>query len=148
MKLLGRNISVSSLTAGIILGVATASFILPKKVEIREIAGKEKIVYRDRTTTKVVTKVAKPDGTTIVVEKDVATDVVKDVDKRIAEKITLKSTPQNPRYGISILAGGSARDPSRLSYGLSAEVRLFGPVWLGVFGMSDLSGGVGIGFKF
>lgn len=148
MKLRGYNLSLSSLSAGLAIGVVAAYFTLPTKVVTQEAKVVEKVVYRDKTVTKVVSKTTKPDGTTIVVEKDVATDIIKDVDTNISNKLTLKSTPQNPRYGISILAGGSVRDPSRLSYGLAVEARIIGPIWLQAFGFSNLTGGIGLGFKF
>lgn len=148
MKLRGYNLSLSSLSAGLIIGVVAAYFTLPTKVITQEAKVIEKIVYRDKTVTKVVSKTTKPDGTTIVVEKDVAADIIKDVDTNISNKLQLRGTTQNPRYGISILAGGSVRDPSRLSYGLAVEARIIGPIWLQAFGFSNLTGGIGLGFKF
>ena len=148
MKLRGYNLSLSSLSAGLIIGVVAAYFTLPTKVITQEAKVVEKVVYRDKTVTKVVSKTTKPDGTTIVVEKDVAADIIKDVDTNISNKLTLKSPQSGPNYGLSIVAGSSLRNVGSLHYGLQVEARIVGPLWISVFGLSDLSGGVGLGFKF
>ena len=148
IRWLGQRSVLPSLLVGIATGAALAYHFFPRTVIQREVVVEEKVVNKVQTVEKVRVETKKPDGTTIVVTKDRVKDenTVSEVDKRIGEKLTLR--PPGPRYGVSVLAGTSLRNVGSLSYGLQLEARLVGPLWISVFGLSDLSGGVGIGFKF
>jgi hypothetical protein len=130
-------------------GLAT-HFLFPRtivKEVIVEVQGKEKIVYRDRTVDKTKVTTTKADGTTIVVEKDVTKDSDKKTDKslNITEKSKITDSRQ-PTYGVGVfMTQGLNSGPH---YGIQLEYRILGPIWLSVQGRSDVSGGVGLGFKF
>jgi hypothetical protein len=150
MSGVGKRSVLLSIAASAALGAALTYIYFPKTVTVTQTVIEEKIVHKIQVVEKVRVETKKPDGTTIVVTKDriKAENTVSELDKRISEKVTLRETPSGPKYGLSIVAGSSLRDPGSLHYGVQLEAKIMGPIWLSVFGLSDLSGGVGIGFKF
>jgi hypothetical protein len=144
--------SLLPLLVGLLVGALAARFAFPSKTELRQrdVVTKEKIVYKDRITTKSRTETRKPDGTTVVVETDkvAESDKTSELDKKLMDRVKLTTPPQNLNYEIYGLVGTSLRSLGQPSYGISLGRRLVGPIWINAFVMSDLSGGVGIGFKF
>lgn len=106
-----------------------------------------KSIATDKSKATTTTTTKKPDGTTVVTERVEVNDKVSLIDKAEYEKLKAVEKDQT-KFGINGLV---LLDPLRLgtfSYGIQLEYRAFGPVWIGAFGLSNLTGGVSVGFKF
>jgi hypothetical protein len=147
---LGTKSLLPLLIAAFIGGIS-AQFLLPQKVITKtvEIQGKTKIVYKDRVVDRTTITTTKPDGTKVVVEKDVTkdTDKLTAVETRISEKLKIVDSRQLT-YGVTVLAQPKGLNLESFNYGIQVEYRVFGPFWLSAHMYSNLSGGVGLGFKF
>lgn len=146
-----RLVLVSSLLLSAAIGAVAAWYFLPEKIKIQtEVVEKERIVYKDRVVTKRVVEVRKPDGTvvTATTDKTEDKDLIQDVDTRLSQRLELVRPPKQARFGIAAMAQTSLREPGLLHYGLQAEFRLIGPIWIGAHGLSNMSGGISLGFKW
>ena len=146
-----RLVLVSSLLLSAAIGAVAAWYFLPEKLKIQtEIVEKERIVYKDRVVTRRVVEVKKPDGTIVTSTTDQTQDkdLIQDVDTRLAQRLELIRPPKPLRFGVAAMAQLSLREPGLLHYGVQAEMRLIGPIWIGVHGLSNLSGGISLGFKW
>jgi hypothetical protein len=156
MTYVGKRSVLLSLLTGLATGAALTYIYFPKTVTVTQTVIEEKIVHKIQVVEKVRVETKKPDGTTIIVTKDriKAENTVSELDKRISEKLTLRTPPRLPRWGINAMAALSPMEGGLLRFGLQVEHRAFGPIWLGVFGLSDLNNprstalGVTAGFKF
>lgn len=117
---------------------ATGRYTAPVKVETKVV---ETNTAKDDHKVIVITK--RPDGTKVTTITD-DTKVV----STVQQSATVTSTPQTPRgsaspINISLLAG--TKDLTSLFYGISISKPLLGPFTIGVWGLSNLSGGVSLG---
>jgi hypothetical protein len=148
--MVGRNVLLS-LLLGASIGAITTYFFIPPQIKVEtQIVEKIRVVEKEVATTRRVVEVKKPDGTTVTstTDKVEERDIISDVDKRLEDRLSLRSPQKGPNFGLSIVAGTSIRDVGSLRYGLQLEYRVLGPFWIQAFGLSDLSGGVGFGVKF
>ncbi len=125
---------------------ASGRFLSPEKTKtVERIVEVEKIVTKVEHSTTVI--VEKPDGTketTIV--KDTNTDSRTTKDSTTNSK---ESTISKDRLNISVLAGMQLPLSNSSSvFGASVTKNLIGPVTVSVWGLSNASGGVGLGLNF
>ena len=147
------------------IGYAAGRYFVPAKVTTKtEIKEVEKIVEKrvevekktrknDKTT--IIVEITKPDGTkekrTMIVDKgETNIDLSKDFSSERETKKdvssetvvdTTKNWQANGLVGINI-------DTKTEIYGLQVERRLFGPLKVGVFGMTNKTVGASIGVEF
>jgi hypothetical protein len=73
-------------------------------------------------------------------------------DSQISSKeIMSLSTENKPDWNISLLVGastGSKLLPPPMTAGVHVQRRILGPVYVGVWGMTDVSAGLSVGFEF
>jgi hypothetical protein len=146
-------------------GYATGRYAVPAKVTVKtEVKVVEKIIEKrvevekktkknDKTT--VIVEITKPDGTkekrTMIVDKgetniDLSTIVQNERDTKTDTKNSTV-TDNTRSWQANGLVG---YDLGRLStvYGIQVERRLFGPVKVGVFGMTNKTVGASVGIEF
>jgi hypothetical protein len=140
----------NSIIAGILLvliGYATGRYLQPAQIEtqIKEVIKEVEVVKKDTVT--VVHEVKRPDGT---VEIDTRTE-----DKSVITTQTDKKTEQQsiitnikPQWKASGLAAVDFNNDRRLTYGISVERRLLGPVFVGVQGYDNKMIGISVGLEF
>lgn len=152
--------------AALLSAFAVGRFITPTRVE-----EKEKIVYKDKIVEKkvyvkavnkkdnkvtVITVTVKPDGTktteTKIVDKDQTlidetgkTDIVKDT---TSTKETSKVVENKHDDWLLSLAVKSNFNKLVPDYGATAQRRILGPFYLGVFAFTDSTFGGSIGISF
>lgn len=142
------------------IGFALGRYFTPvqiKEVEKIKVVEVEKVrtdIREDRDVTTVVTQ--KPDGTTITETKDTTT-VTTTVDSEkdsVATSDTLKvTTYKRPSWKFTGLAGLDLRRDNfdfsyNIVYGGMIERRIFGPVFIGGFGVSNGTFGLSLSFEF
>lgn len=164
------------IVAGVVLAVgagafAAGRFAAPMKVETREV---ERVVFKDRVVEKVVTvtlaaktkivwrdRVVAPDGTTTTreVEKTDTREDTTRTDDRVAtsegttEREAVTITTNRPGWRVGALVGLSLREPllpiaGPLILGLSAERRLIGGLWAGLWIQTGGSAGLSLSLEF
>lgn len=144
------GIKVYSYVIGVVLLLMGLSYgfgryMQPAKVETKIVTVQvEKTTVKDKTTT---TTTKKPDGTVIVVEN-------KDVETKTEEKTNTNSDTvtlaKKQNLHVSALFGidldnGLGRD---IVYGAHISKDIIGPVSIGLWGMSNRSGGASLGISF
>lgn len=151
----------------LIIGTAIGYYLAPTKVKVEtKIVEVEKKTEQRKTDTDrdkrketTVTEITKPDGTKEVVTRTVEdtkttrkteTEIEEDRKRNTERK---EETSKSGRLlGLSLLTGVSGLSNGLTSvqmvYGVHATYTVFGPVSLGVWGMSNVSGGLSVGFNF
>lgn len=149
MKLGSKSLLLSLSLGAFLLGALTTYFTFPKKqIEIKT-ETVEKVVFRDKVVDKTKVTTKKPDGTVIVVEKDITKDRDVTQDVKISEKLKLLERPSQPSWGIGAYALVEPLNPLRGPvYGGFVEKRLVGPFWLGLYGQSNGFFGGGISVRW
>lgn len=147
-----KYILVGVLLLGI--GAAIGRYSLPAKVitetKIVEKEVEKKKIDKDKVT--IITTTIKPDGTKVTETKIVDKSVITvDIDKnKIIDKETV-TTFNNNNFHVSALIGHNFGNNTDLLlnntfvYGISVEKRFIGPLYLGVWGMTDKSLGISAG---
>lgn len=129
--------------------------IVEKKTEEKKEDTKTK---RDKKTKKIITEITFPDGrkevrteivedtsTTRETEKETNTDVVRN------ENTTKTVTSRSDRLRLSALVGADLRNGINLEtpvFGAHIDKRFLGPITIGLWGLSNRSGGVSLGLEF
>jgi hypothetical protein len=133
---------------------ATGRFLTPTKVvettKIVEVQKKTVDTDRDKhKETVTVTKKGK-DGseetTTKTVEETVTKQKVKDDINKNTEVIKIVTRGRGPT--VSLLAGFDYTSPGKPFYGASVIQPVFGPITLGVWGLTNSTVGLSIGLEF
>jgi hypothetical protein len=144
-------VSVLALVTAFALGRYTVS----SSSKSTETASKEKASETSKEVSEhkktVTTEVERPDGT-----KERTTTITDDVDTKTASKGSSSSTTEktsevvkgsSDKVTISALGGVSIKDWSMV-YGASVSRPILGPVAVGVWGLSNSTGGFSIGLGF
>lgn len=140
-----QKILLSILTAAG-LGYAGGRFVQPAKVvtQIKEITKTVEVVKHDTVTTTHETK--RPDGTT----ETNTTTVNHDVDmshSSTTDTITKITDNLKPQWKVSGQAGYNFSNFQRV-YGAEIDCRIIGPIFLGVWGNTNHTGGLSVGLEF
>ena len=138
----------------LVIAFGAGRWSVPEKVQIQEKTVKDTKVDVDlnqnkHEETKTV-EVTKPDGTkikTTVTKEDTSTN--KSVDKQSDTTIEKEKTvtAQTAKVTISALAGASLSQFTPV-YGASITKPILGPITIGVWGLSNATGGLSIGLTF
>lgn len=151
------NTKTKAVLAAVALAVAFASgrYLTPTKVvtEIKTVEVEKKTSESDKNKHKETTiiEVAKPDGT-----KETTTKTVEDTDsKKSTTDETAKSSDQTKevtregsRLSISALAGTDVTNwAAGPIYGAHVSKDLLGPISIGVWGLTNKTGGISIGLS-
>jgi hypothetical protein len=159
-----------ALVAGFAGGAYVGHRSIPARVVTKQI---DHIVYRDREvkvaaktetraaqTHTVRTRVTKPDGTkteTLTVDrgeqvaKAETTHTTKTADRAETHERKTVTERRDPEWRVSGLVGLDVRHiltPGPLVYGAAVEHRLFGPVWVGAWGLTNGTAGLSLGVTF
>ena len=133
---------------GIVVGIFSAKYVMPPRVEIREVLTVkevEVVKWKDRVVVeqgpqRVVTRTVTtpgPQGPTITVEKIVEKERIVTVKDSTGSKDTttevqkesVKITDSRPWIAVEGLVGLGGE--GRLAYSFGAQMRILGPIWLG-----------------
>jgi hypothetical protein len=94
----------------------------------------------------IITEVKKPDGTiTTVTQIDT---VQSTVDKKDIDTVSKTVTKASPKINISALGVTNIHNPTQLTYGLSANKEVLGPITAGAFVLANGTIGISIGLDF
>lgn len=134
---------------------AAGRFLTPTKIKIEtkivEVEKKEKKTATDKKRRVTVVTVTKPDGTkeerkTIDTDSQTRTD--EKTDKQRNEQTVSETTRSSGRLNLSVLGGVTAYPAFAPTFGGHVSKDIIGPVSIGVWGLSNLSGGVSVGLSF
>lgn len=123
-----------------------------KTVEVEKKTDDKQTDNKDHKTITII-ETTKPDGT-----KTKTTTITDDRDNKSEDKSTddlSKTTDQTKEVSkssspitVSVLAGLDISSPAVPIYGLSITRPILGPITLGVFGMTNRTGGLSVGLTF
>lgn len=153
------------LGVGIVAGRATApepDIAVSEAVTLVQQVWSSKTYQRDERRARVVyrERITKPDGTKVereaeredarVTERSASTSGSA---KHVEQRRDVAVTAYRPQWRVSVLAGGTLRDPllpiaGPLVPGLGAERRIAGPVWLGAWALSAGAAGLSLSVEF
>lgn len=148
--------------ATLVCGVAMGYYATPQKIKIetRVIEVEKKTESTKTRTTKDKRKetvVTKPDGTVIKTVEDSTTNRDTESDKEEQRKRLENKSEERSREGrlisLSLLTGvpislSSGVGFGSIVYGLHGSATVLGPISLGVWGLSNASGGFSLGVNF
>lgn len=123
----------------ILLSIAVAGFVIGRHSQPEKISTKKvEVIKRDiKTVTRIIKQ---PDGT-VIKERTVE-------DKTKSEtKNTTEITAQTNKNRISALTSYSVYDKD-IVYGISYERQLIGPVFVGIWGLTNHTYGISVGLSF
>ncbi len=152
------------------LGLLVATFFAgryskPAEVKTEYVKGETKVEWKTRVVYKYIKKnqdketttTTKPDGTIIVVEKEHTETETTSNNNTTGSSTTTKTetgatvlTSARPNWHVGAKVGLKA-DALRLDpliYGVSVERRFIGTLWLGAWGMTNKTAGVGAFLEF
>lgn len=142
-----------------LVGLATGRYTLPAKIvtktEIQTVTKVVKDTTQDKkdNTVTTITETKKPDGSVVtqtqIVDKN-QTDTKTDVktDKDMVSKSSETETRDVNQLGVNGLVGLRVGAGESLTYGVSVQRKLLGPVEIGAFGFTDRLVGFSLGLRF
>lgn len=149
------GIAAALLAAAFAFGRWSAPTKIKTETKIVEVEKKTEETKKDENKNKKTTTHTKvsPDGTrettTTTVETDrKSTDRSRTDDKSTTQVITKEVEKSKSYVTISALAGMSFKDLTTPFYGGSLSKPVLGPITLGVWGLTNGTGGVSIGLTF
>lgn len=132
-----------------------------EKEVVKEVEVIKEVIVENKNVNTKTTIIEYPDGRketiTEIIDKttiETGTDSEKNIDSErdsvvssesSKEKITINKKPQ---WKVLGLAGIKAVDFGKPIYGGALERRVFGPFYIGAWGLSDGTAGIGAGFEF
>jgi hypothetical protein len=142
-----------------LLGTAVGRYTLPAKVvtktEVQTVTKVVKDTNRDKkdNTVTTIVETKKPDGTIvkqtqIVDQNQTITQTNTNSNTNSNSTYTQKDTRDVGQLGVNALVGLRLGTGEPLSYGLSVQRRLLGPVEIGAFGFTDKLVGFSLGLRF
>lgn len=127
----------------VVIAYYAGKYSAPEKVRVETVTVEvEKKVNKEQRK-KVFIKENK-DGskeTTIVVDTSVKEDT------KANSESTVKEVTTRTKLNVSVLAGGSL-PLSEPIFGISAQKNFIGPITLGVWGLTNKTGGISVGLNF
>jgi len=140
-----RNIVIFS-----ILLIAGSFFIgrhtAPTKIETKVVTVEVEKKHEDTKINEVKVEVIKPDGTRTITT-NTKTETKTDIEKN--SRVDSNTVVENKRSGtnINVLAGVDILNP-KLVYGGHITRDIFGPVSIGIFGLTNGIAGASVGLRF
>ncbi len=125
---------------GIIILLIGIGYGIGRYIQPAKIVTKTEIVVKEHVHTVTVT-VTKPDGTK-------TTTTTQDDDKSTKDKSSTVTTQDKPSWKVAGLAGLSLNSLTTPVYGGQIERRIIGPVSVGVWGLTNSTGGVLLSIEF
>lgn len=119
----------------VLLGYGAGRYLQPAKV-----VTKTEVVVHDHIHTVTIT-ISKPDGTK-------TTTTTTDNNSVIDDKTSTVITNSKPQWKVAGLAGLNISNLSSPIYGAQIERRIIGPISVGVWGLTNSSGGISLSLEF
>lgn len=152
---MSTKVKVGIATASLLVSFAFGRFLTPAKVVIEtkivEVEKKEKKTVSNkkrRVTTVVITK---PDGSKEehkTVDTDANTNTDEKSQKDRAEQTKKETVSQGGKVSLYVLGGAAISPLLAPTFGLHVSTQTIGPISVGAWGLSNISGGISLGVTF